>query len=48
MKISLGPVWAVAKKDLLLEVRNREIVVSILVFSGVVFIIFNFDRVDTS
>ena len=42
MKISLGPVWAVAKKDLLLEVRNREIVVSILVFSGLVFIIFNF------
>jgi heme exporter protein B len=35
-------VWAVAKKDLLLEVRNREIVVSILVFSGLVFIIFNF------
>lgn len=42
MKISLGPVWAVAKKDLLLEVRNREIIVSILVFSGLVFIIFNF------
>ena len=42
MKLSLGPVWAVAKKDLLLEVRNREIVVSILVFSGLVFIIFNF------
>ncbi len=42
MKISLGPVWAVAKKDLLLEVRNREIILSILVFSGLVFIIFNF------
>ncbi|NQW17247.1 MAG: heme exporter protein CcmB [Chloroflexi bacterium] len=42
MKLSLGPVWAVAKKDLLLEVRNREIVISILVFSGLVFIIFNF------
>jgi heme exporter protein B len=42
LKLSLGPVWAVAKKDLLLEVRNREIVVSILVFSGLVFIIFNF------
>jgi heme exporter protein B len=42
VKLSLGPVWAVAKKDLLLEVRNREIVVSILVFSGLVFIIFNF------
>jgi len=42
LKISLGPVWAVAKKDLLLEVRNREIILSILVFSGLVFIIFNF------
>jgi len=42
LKLSLGPVWAVAKKDLLLEVRNREIVISILVFSGLVFIIFNF------
>ncbi len=42
MKLSLGPVWAVAKKDLLLEVRNREIILSILVFSGLVFIIFNF------
>ncbi len=41
-KVPLGPVWAVAKKDLLLEVRNREIVISILVFSGLVFIIFNF------
>jgi heme exporter protein B len=42
LKLSLGPVWAVAKKDLLLEVRNREIILSILVFSGLVFIIFNF------
>ena len=42
MNLRLGPVWAVAKKDLLLEVRNREIVISLLVFSGLVFIIFNF------
>ena len=38
----LGPVWAIARKDVLLELRNRDIVVSIVVFSMLVLIIFNF------
>jgi heme exporter protein B len=39
---ALGPVWAIARKDILLELRNREIVVSLLVFSMLVLIVFNF------
>ncbi|MBI4306411.1 MAG: heme exporter protein CcmB [Chloroflexi bacterium] len=38
----LGPIWAIARKDLLLEFRNRDIVVSLLVFSLLVLVIFNF------
>lgn len=39
---ALGPVWAIARKDVLLEFRNRDIVVSIVVFSMLVLVIFNF------
>lgn len=39
---ALGPIWAIARKDLLLEVRNRDIVVSLVVFSMLVLIVFNF------
>lgn len=39
---ALGPVWAIAAKDVLLEIRNKEIVVSVLVFSLLVLVIFNF------
>jgi heme exporter protein B len=39
---ALGPIWAIARKDLVLELRNREIVVSVLVFSMLVLIVFNF------
>jgi heme exporter protein B len=39
---ALGPVWAIARKDVLLELRNRDIVVSVVVFSMLVLIIFNF------
>lgn len=39
---ALGPIWAIARKDLLLEVRNRDIVVSLIVFSLLVLVIFNF------
>lgn len=39
---ALGPIWAIARKDLLLEFRNRDIVVSIVVFSLLVLVIFNF------
>lgn len=39
---ALGPIWAIARKDLLLELRNRDIVVSLVVFSMLVLIIFNF------
>ena len=38
----LGPILAVVQKDLLLELRNREIILALLVFSGIVLIIFNF------
>lgn len=39
---ALGPVWAIARKDVLLELRNRDIVVSVVVFSLLVLVIFNF------
>lgn len=39
---ALGPVWAIARKDVVLELRNRDIVVSLVVFSVLVLIIFNF------
>lgn len=39
---SFAPVWAVARKDVLLELRNKEIVLSVLVFSLLVLVIFNF------
>lgn len=39
---SLGVVWALARKDLLLEVRNRDVVVSIAGFVLLVMAIFTF------
>ena len=42
MKEFLGPVLAVAWKDILLEIRTRDIVVSVLVFSLLVVVVFNF------
>jgi len=39
---ALRPVWAIAAKDVLLEIRSKEIVVSVLVFSLLVLVIFNF------
>jgi heme exporter protein B len=39
---SLGIVWALARKDLLLEVRNRDVIVSIAGFTLLVFAIFTF------
>ena len=38
----LRPVVALAWKDLLLEVRTRDIVVSVLVFAFLVVVVFNF------
>jgi heme exporter protein B len=38
----LGPVATVAWKDILLEIRTRDIVVSVLVFGFVTVIVFNF------
>ena len=38
----LGPVFLVAWKDILLELRNREVVVSALVFGVTIVVIFNF------
>ena len=42
MKPALAIIWAVARKDVLLEVRNREVVVSIAVFALLVLAIFTF------
>lgn len=38
----LGPVAALAWKDILLEIRTRDIVVSVLVFGFVTVVVFNF------
>lgn len=40
--VSLGIIWAIARKDLLLEVRNRDVIVSIAGFVLLVFAIFTF------
>ena len=42
MRGYLGPVIALVWKDILLEVRSKDIVVSVLVFSLLVLVIFNF------
>ncbi len=39
---SLGVIWAIARKDLLLELRNRDVIVSIAGFVLLVFAIFTF------
>ena len=39
---SLGVIWALARKDLLLEIRNRDVVVSIAGFVLLVMVIFTF------
>lgn len=42
MRDFVGPVVALAWKDLLLEIRTRDIVVSVLVFAFLVIVVFNF------
>ncbi len=42
MRRALGPVAALAWKDILLEIRTRDVVVSVLVFGFLIVIIFNF------
>ena len=42
MRRALGSVWTIARKDVLLELRNREIVLALLVFSFIVLVVFNF------
>ena len=42
MKRALGPVVALVWKDILLEIRTRDIVVSALVFGFLIVIVFNF------
>lgn len=39
---SLGVIWALARKDLLLEIRNRDVVISIAGFVLLVMVIFTF------
>ncbi len=41
-RASLGIIWAIARKDLLLEIRNRDVIVSIAGFVLLVFAIFTF------
>ena len=38
----LGPLLAIVRKDIMLELRTKDIVVSVLVFSILVIVIFNF------
>jgi len=42
MRGYLGPLLAVVRKDIMLELRTKDIVVSVLVFSILVIVIFNF------
>ncbi len=42
MRGFLGPVVALAWKDIVLEIRTRDIVVSVLVFAFLVVVVFNF------
>ena len=42
MRRALGPVVALAWKDILLEIRTRDVVVSVLVFGLLTVIVFNF------
>ena len=42
MRQFLGPVVALAWKDILLEIRTRDIVVSVAVFAFLVIVVFNF------
>ena len=42
MREFLGPVITIAWKDILLEIRTRDIVVSVLVFALLVVVVFNF------
>ena len=42
MRDFVGPVVALAWKDVLLEIRTRDIVVSVLVFAFLVIVVFNF------
>ena len=42
MREFVGPVAALAWKDILLEIRTRDIVVSVLVFAFLVVVVFNF------
>ena len=42
MRDLLGPVVALAWKDILLEIRTRDIVISVLVFAFLVMVVFNF------
>ena len=42
MKAYLGPILALMWKDILLELRTKDFVVSVLVFSLLVIVVFNF------
>ena len=42
MREILGPVFTLAWKDILLEIRTRDIVISVLVFAVLVVVVFNF------
>src|SRR2546426_4676964 len=44
----LAQAWAVARKDLLLEVRTRTAIVSAVVFTALVLTVFNFGRDPTA
>ncbi len=42
MKDSLAVIWAIGRKDLLLEIRNKDVVVAVAGFALLVLVIFTF------
>ncbi len=42
MKSYLGAIWAIVRKDMMLELRTKDFVVSVFVFSLLVIVIFSF------
>ena len=48
MREQLRVIWAIARKDLLLEFRTRTALLSAVVFTALVLLVFNFGRDPTA
>ena len=42
MKESLAVIWAIGRKDLLLETRNKDIIIAVSAFALLVLMVFSF------